>query len=613
VAAERDEEFRRFAAAQRRALLRTAWLLGGSRGAAEDLTQTALLVTHRRFGRPDVRADPMATARRVLVTAHTGRWPRTVRTAQLIGTVPESTPDPEAVRDDEQLRAALQELAPRVRAAVVLRLHDDLDDDRLGAALGIPAAAAAALAAEGLTRLSPVVGVPAGGPRPDARTAVRDRLDGAAWRATAGGDDDRAADSVVALARARRVRLVLGALAVTALAVAAVVVPAHERAAVRPSAVPAVVAPLPEVTTVRGSLGGDPAFVEALRRRDWPELGLPAPALDSRRVVFAGDAGGYRWGLVTGTAAGVQLTVWFSGPVGAQPGELTPTSLEGGPGSVIAGTERSDPGGAVLLVLAAPGDQVLVSPGVVVGADGVARREFRPVPVQDGIATTRVAGPNVGGSVRYRVLRDGILAGTGPAGDEGPDLRAVPRVAAQPPQRPGAAPPSPDAVSAALSSVLRPTGLGADDVHPVVLWATSLHTAGGGTALLTSIASTMPSGALVVATGLAGDVDGRGRCASMAYPAGTRVEQVVLATSCVLDLADTPTQRSFVVSAPPAATRVALVSSDGTVLAQQPLTGGSAVIPDPGTVAAAVVSTPGRPDERAEVPGTYDYDPLQVY
>jgi hypothetical protein len=353
--------------------------------------------------------------------------------------------------------------------------------------------------------------------------------------------------------------------------------------------------------------------VEALRLHDWPDLGEPSPEPALRRVVFAGDAGGYRWGLVTGSTSDSPLSLWFVGPVGAAAADLEPAGVESAPPGSIAGTERSDARGASVLVLAAPGDQVLVSPGVVVGADGVARREFRPVPVQDGIATTRVAGANVGGSVRYRVMRGGSLAGTGPAGDDGIDLRAVPQVAAQPPQRPGAAPPSADAVSAALASVLRPTGLGTDDVHPVVLWATSLHTSGGGTALLTSVATTMPSGALVVATGLAGDVDGRGRCASMAYPAGTRVELLVLATSCIVDLAGTPTQRSFVVSAPPGAIRVALVSKDGTVLAQQPLTGGSAVIPDPGTVAAAVVSTPGRPDQRAEVPGTYDYDPLQVY
>ena len=80
MARERDEEFRRFATAQRHGLLRTAWLLTGSRGDAEDLVSTALLATCRRFARPAVAADPLAAAHRALVAAATRRWPPVVRT-----------------------------------------------------------------------------------------------------------------------------------------------------------------------------------------------------------------------------------------------------------------------------------------------------------------------------------------------------------------------------------------------------------------------------------------------------------------------------------------------------------------------------------------------------
>jgi hypothetical protein len=363
---------------------------------------------------------------------------------------------------------------------------------------------------------------------------------------------------------------------------------------------------------VRGSLGGDLDFVEGLRLHDWPDFGEPSPEPALRRVVFAGDAGGYRWGLVTGSPAGVPLSLWFSGPVGAPAAELTGTSLESAPVGSIAGIERSDAGGASLLVLASDGDEVLVSPGVVVGADGKGRREYRPVPVEDGIASARVSGANVGSSVRYRVLRGGTLVGTGPFGGDGVDLVAADALAARPPQRPSSAPATVASVSGALSGVLRSTGLGTDDVHPVVLWAARLPTSTGGTVELAAVASTMPSGAVVVATGVSGDeVTRPGECAPRIYPAGTRVTDVVLATSCIVDVAGTPTQRSFVVSAPAAATRVALVSDAGTVLAEQALVGGSAVIPDPGTVAAAVVSTPGLPDVRTVVPNN-SYDPLQV-
>ena len=73
MATERDEAFRRFAAEQRRPLLRTAWLLTGSRGDAEDLVQTALLATCRHATRPAVAADLPAAARRALVAALTRR------------------------------------------------------------------------------------------------------------------------------------------------------------------------------------------------------------------------------------------------------------------------------------------------------------------------------------------------------------------------------------------------------------------------------------------------------------------------------------------------------------------------------------------------------------
>jgi hypothetical protein len=48
----------------------------------------------------------------------------------------------------------------------------------------------------------------------------------------------------------------------------------------------------------------------------------------------------------------------------------------------------------------------------------------------------------------------------------------------------------------------------------------------------------------------------------------------------------------FVVSGPAADDQVVLQASDGTIMARQPLTNGSAVVPDPGSVASATVSGP---------------------
>src|SRR4051812_16984443 len=60
-----DSTFEEFVEGRSTALLRTAYLLTGDRGHAEDLLQTALLRTARHWSR--VRGSPEAYARQVLV------------------------------------------------------------------------------------------------------------------------------------------------------------------------------------------------------------------------------------------------------------------------------------------------------------------------------------------------------------------------------------------------------------------------------------------------------------------------------------------------------------------------------------------------------------------
>jgi RNA polymerase sigma-70 factor (ECF subfamily) len=48
---DREDDFRRYVAERQRALLRTAWLLTGDWGAAEDLVQTALVRAWPHWGR----------------------------------------------------------------------------------------------------------------------------------------------------------------------------------------------------------------------------------------------------------------------------------------------------------------------------------------------------------------------------------------------------------------------------------------------------------------------------------------------------------------------------------------------------------------------------------
>jgi RNA polymerase sigma-70 factor (sigma-E family) len=135
VTEDGDESFRRFVVEQRRSLLRSAYLLTGDRGHAEDLVQTALLKTYRHWDRVAGRGDPTAYVHRVLVTTSTSWWRRLASTEQVIASVPDRAADPGWEHDDELVRA-LRDLPPRMRAVVVLRFYEDLSEAQTAEVLG---------------------------------------------------------------------------------------------------------------------------------------------------------------------------------------------------------------------------------------------------------------------------------------------------------------------------------------------------------------------------------------------------------------------------------------------------------------------------------------------
>ncbi len=130
-----EEAFTAFAAARYRALVRTACLLVGDRGHAEDLVQTALVRTYAAWGRLEDPANAEAYARKTLVRA-AGRW----RARRWRGEVPtEEVPDSTApeMADLRELHSALRRLPAAQRAVLVLRYYDDLTEAQTAAALGI--------------------------------------------------------------------------------------------------------------------------------------------------------------------------------------------------------------------------------------------------------------------------------------------------------------------------------------------------------------------------------------------------------------------------------------------------------------------------------------------
>jgi RNA polymerase sigma-70 factor (ECF subfamily) len=131
----RDEAYTAFVNARYRALVRTAYLLVGDRGHAEDLVQTVLVKTYTAWPRLRQPENAEAYARKVLVRAAV-RW----RSRRWHGEVP--THDlPEALTADlgdlTDVRTALAALPVGQRAVLVLRFLDDLSEAQTAALLGI--------------------------------------------------------------------------------------------------------------------------------------------------------------------------------------------------------------------------------------------------------------------------------------------------------------------------------------------------------------------------------------------------------------------------------------------------------------------------------------------
>ena len=147
------EDFDCFVKGRSTALLRTAFLLVGDRGHAEDLLQDVLTKTARQWHRID--GPPEAYVRRALMNAAINGWRRrrlqeTPLRAQHDNTAADllSTID---LRD--ALLRGLRELAPQQRAVLVCRYFDDLSEADTAALLGCSVGTVKSNASRGLQRL----------------------------------------------------------------------------------------------------------------------------------------------------------------------------------------------------------------------------------------------------------------------------------------------------------------------------------------------------------------------------------------------------------------------------------------------------------------------------
>ena len=132
------QEFEAFVAASSDRLLRTAYLLTGDAGHAEDVVQSALLRTARRWR--SARRSPEAYARTVVANLAKDRWRslgRRPAEAPLVHDVPLAAPD--GLVDRDALMRAARGLPPGQRAVLVLRYFDDLSVEETANALGVTA------------------------------------------------------------------------------------------------------------------------------------------------------------------------------------------------------------------------------------------------------------------------------------------------------------------------------------------------------------------------------------------------------------------------------------------------------------------------------------------
>ncbi len=157
---EDAEDFRQFMATRSTALLRTAYLLTGDRWHAEDLVQSALTKAYRHWGKVRRSGVPEAYVRRILVNERNSHWRRErSRPREVVGAVPErpGVDETQAYADRDEMWQALQAMAPRTRAVLVLRYWEDLSEAQTADLLGCTVGTVKSQASRGLRKLAEVL------------------------------------------------------------------------------------------------------------------------------------------------------------------------------------------------------------------------------------------------------------------------------------------------------------------------------------------------------------------------------------------------------------------------------------------------------------------------
>jgi RNA polymerase sigma-70 factor (sigma-E family) len=152
-----EADFTAFVAAASTRLMRSAYLITGDTGAAEDLLQTALERAYQHWPRVRRRPGPEAYVRRILVNAAIDAW-RGQRGLRFIILDESCVPAVEdaaliAFPDRDDLITRLRALPAGQRAVLVLRYFDDLTEAETARVLGLSVGTVKSQHARAIARL----------------------------------------------------------------------------------------------------------------------------------------------------------------------------------------------------------------------------------------------------------------------------------------------------------------------------------------------------------------------------------------------------------------------------------------------------------------------------
>jgi RNA polymerase sigma-70 factor (sigma-E family) len=137
------------------ALLRMGTMLTGNRADAEDLVQAALAKTYLAWDKINDRTALDAYVRRAMVNTHISWWRRRRVEEFPTDDLPDQVVADHARDSDmaEVVRAALDRLPQRMRAAVMLRYFEDMTEPEIAATLGISLGTVKSTVSRGVARL----------------------------------------------------------------------------------------------------------------------------------------------------------------------------------------------------------------------------------------------------------------------------------------------------------------------------------------------------------------------------------------------------------------------------------------------------------------------------